>query len=40
MGDDLKAAIEALTKNVALMQKNIEANASSPRVAGPWLRSS
>jgi hypothetical protein len=29
MGDDLKASIEALTKNVALMQKTIEANAKS-----------
>jgi hypothetical protein len=27
MGDDLKASIEALTKNMALMQKTIEANA-------------
>jgi hypothetical protein len=29
MGDDLKASLEALTKNVALMQKSIEANAKA-----------
>lgn len=29
MGDDLKASIEALTRNVALMQKSIEANAKA-----------
>lgn len=29
MGDDLKASIEALTKNVALMQNLIEANAKA-----------
>lgn len=29
MGDDLKASIEALTKNMELMQKQIEANAKA-----------
>jgi hypothetical protein len=29
MGDDLKASIEAITKNVAAMQKSIEANAKT-----------
>jgi hypothetical protein len=29
MGDDLKASLEALIKNVALMQKSIEANAKA-----------
>lgn len=29
MGDNLKASLEVLTKNVALMQKSIEANAKA-----------
>jgi len=29
MGDDLKASLDALAKNVALMQKSIEANAKA-----------
>ena len=31
MGDDLKASIAALTKNMALMQQSIEANAKAIR---------
>jgi len=29
MGDDLKGAIEALTKNVVVLQKHVEANAKA-----------